>query len=83
MLGMDLAVIAAHSWATKLTWRPAKPATTAVSLCACSVLEGHTGWINDVAVTNNGRRAVTASGDGTARLWETRRWVAGRDLRRG
>jgi WD40 repeat protein len=41
----------------------------------CSVLEGHTGWVNDVAVTNNGRRAVTASGDGTARLWETRRWV--------
>lgn len=43
----------------------------------CSVLEGHTGWINDVAVTNNGRRAVTASGDGTARLWETRRCEAG------
>jgi WD40 repeat protein len=39
----------------------------------CSVLGGHMGWINDVAVTNNGRRAVTASGDGTARLWDTRR----------
>jgi WD40 repeat protein len=39
------------------------------------VLEGHTSWLNNAAMTSNGRRAVTSSGDGTARLWDTRRWV--------
>lgn len=37
----------------------------------CRVLQGHTGWINNVALLRNGRQCVTVSGDGTARVWDT------------
>jgi WD40 repeat protein len=32
-------------------------------------LEGHADWVSAVAVTPDGRRAVSASGDQTLRLW--------------
>ena len=33
-------------------------------------LEGHTGWVNAVFVTADGRRCVSASRDGTLRIWD-------------
>lgn len=42
-------------------------------VCVCRVLQGHTGWINDVALSRSGNQAVTISGDGTARVWDTKK----------
>jgi WD40 repeat protein len=52
-----------------------RPRTVIVCVChaPCSVLEGHASFVTDVALSQNGSRAVTASGDGTARLWDTSR----------
>jgi WD40 repeat protein len=36
---------------------------------ALRTLNGHTGFVFDVAVTADGRRAVSASGDKTLKLW--------------
>ncbi len=33
-------------------------------------LEGHAGWVNSVAVTPDGRRAVSGSNDNTLRVWD-------------
>ena len=33
-------------------------------------LEGHTDFVEDLAVSPDGRRAVSASGDQTLRVWE-------------
>jgi hypothetical protein len=42
-------------------------------------LKGHTGTVNDVAVTPDGARIVTGSADRTARIWDAR---TGAELRR-
>ncbi len=34
------------------------------------VLKGHTDWIEGVAITSDGRRAVSGSGDKTVRVWD-------------
>lgn len=36
-----------------------------------SVLSDHHGWVSDAALSLDGGRAVTASGDGAALLWDT------------
>lgn len=41
-------------------------------------LEGHTDRVNDIALNNDGSRAITASTDGTLRLWDT---ATGKTLR--
>jgi WD40 repeat protein len=45
---------------------------TVLACCCCRVLRGHTGWINDVVLSRSGNQAVTVSGDGTSRVWETK-----------
>lgn len=34
------------------------------------ILEGHGGWLSDVALVHNGSRAVTVSGDDLAVVWD-------------
>ncbi|MFO0800019.1 MAG: protein kinase [Gemmataceae bacterium] len=34
------------------------------------VFQGHTGWVQSIAVSGDGRRLLTASRDGTARIWD-------------
>jgi WD40 repeat protein len=43
------------------TWRAAKPSAP---------FEGRAGWVNAVAVTPDGRRAVSGGNDGTLLLWD-------------
>jgi len=35
-----------------------------------ATLEGHTGWVSGVAITADGRRAVSGSSDKTVRVWD-------------
>lgn len=43
----------------------------AVSGRCLHVLEGHSGHVNAVCVSECGSKAVTCSDDGTARVWDT------------
>ncbi|HEX2289079.1 MAG TPA: protein kinase, partial [Pseudonocardiaceae bacterium] len=56
----DPVVLAALTTATASAHRLREPRT----------LTGHTDWLNSVAVTPDGRRAVTGSSDHTARWWD-------------
>jgi WD40 repeat protein/tRNA A-37 threonylcarbamoyl transferase component Bud32 len=57
---------------------PLPPPVTA-SVTEVRRFEGHTGWVRNVAVSADGRYLLSASGDGTARVWEVE---TGRELRR-
>jgi WD40 repeat protein len=50
---------------------------------ALHTLRGHTDQINTAVFAPDGRRIVTASRDGTARIWDTRTGRALRILRPG
>ncbi|MBV8274800.1 MAG: TIR domain-containing protein [Verrucomicrobia bacterium] len=50
--------------------RPLKSSLTAPGGSLIGTLEGHTDWVNAVAITLHGRRAVSASGDRTLRVWD-------------
>ena len=45
-------------------------ATHQLPLCCRHTLEGHGGWLSDVAITYNGTRGVTVSGDELAVVWD-------------
>jgi NB-ARC domain/TIR domain/WD domain, G-beta repeat len=50
--------------------RPLRPSLTPADSPLLRVLEGHGGWVRAVAVTPNGRTAVSASDDRTVRVWD-------------
>jgi WD40 repeat protein len=50
--------------------RPLGPALTPPGGPLMCTLEGHTGSVEAVALSPNGRRAVSASSDGTLKLWD-------------
>jgi hypothetical protein len=50
--------------------RPLRPALTAAGGPERRVLEGHTGWVWAVALTADGKRAVSGSDDHTLRVWD-------------
>ncbi len=39
-------------------------------MCCVQVLEGHGGFVTDVVISADGRRAVTTSGDTLAMVWD-------------
>ena len=69
----ELCESAPHSWL-----RPALPTLKAPSTEFVRTLEGHTGVVADVALTGDGRLAVSASHDSTLKVWEVE---SGRELR--
>jgi WD40 repeat protein len=44
-------------------------------------LQGHTGFVDALAFTKDGRRLISASGDQTIRLWDTATWAEVKVLR--
>jgi WD40 repeat protein len=50
--------------------RPARPTLMAAGGPLLHTLRGHTDWVEAVAVTPDGRRAVSAADDGTLRVWD-------------
>jgi len=44
-------------------------------------LDGHTGWVSDLAFSKDGRRLLSASSDATLRLWNTNNWSQPQVLR--
>jgi WD40 repeat protein len=65
--------------ASRECWlRPLRPSLTPPGGPLLRTLEGHAGGINAVALTPDGKRAVSASNDSTLKLWDLER---GRELR--
>ena len=50
--------------------RPLTPSLTAPGGPLIRILEGHSGSVREVAITPDGRRAVSASWDNTLRVWD-------------
>jgi WD40 repeat protein len=50
--------------------RPLWPALELAGGPALRVLEGHTHWVNAVALSGDGKRAVSGSNDKTVRVWD-------------
>jgi WD40 repeat protein len=64
---------------TRNTWlRPLQPTLGPPGTALLRILTGHTGAVNAVAVTPDGRLAVSASLDQTLKVWEV---ASGRELR--
>jgi WD40 repeat protein/ABC-type oligopeptide transport system ATPase subunit len=61
----------AMPWAPFSTELEGKLAGGALSTYMHRVLRGHTGVVRSAAFSPDGKRVVTASGDSTARLWDT------------
>jgi serine/threonine protein kinase/WD40 repeat protein len=41
----------------------------------CPPLEGHTGWVDGLVFTKDGRRLISGGGDTTVRYWDTGTWT--------
>jgi RNA polymerase sigma factor (sigma-70 family) len=63
-----LAAVAVGVGATVLTKSPAEPIVPRTERAA---LVGHDGGVFSIALSADGKRAATASGDGTVKLWDT------------
>jgi WD40 repeat protein len=50
--------------------RPLMPSLTPPGGPLIRTFEGHTSWVHAVALTSNGRVAISGSGDGTLRAWD-------------
>ncbi len=50
--------------------RPLRPALQAAGGPMLRILEGHTGWVRAVALSADGKRAVSGSWDDTVRVWD-------------
>ena len=50
--------------------RPLTPSLAPPGGPLLRTFEGHTSWVHGVALTSDGRRAVSASWDGTLRVWD-------------
>jgi WD40 repeat protein len=50
-------------------WSLRSPREIQATACL-RTLEGHAGWVNDIAVLPDGRQAISASQDGTLKLWD-------------
>src|ERR1700685_908373 len=50
--------------------RPMQPALRPPRTPLVRTLEGHTGWIESLALSGDGRRAISGSRDGTLKVWD-------------
>ncbi|WP_353063802.1 NB-ARC domain-containing protein [Tunturibacter psychrotolerans] len=50
--------------------RPLTPALHPPGTALLRTLSGHLGWVSDVALNGDGRRAISASGDYTLKVWD-------------
>ena len=71
--------ILARALTNREPWlRPLRPSLTPPGGPLLRTLEGHTGGVNAVALTADGKRAVSASWDKTLKVWDLE---SGRELR--
>jgi WD40 repeat protein len=61
--------------------RPLTPCLTPPGGPLIRTLSGHSSWVNAVAVTPDGRKAISASGDSTLKVWDLEKGQELRTLR--
>jgi len=61
----EIAAVAPHPWL-----RPLHPCLDPPGGALLRTLKSHSGWVNGIAVTPDGRGAVSASNDKTLKLWD-------------
>lgn len=69
-----------RAWRGRPWLQPCFPTLIAAGGNLLRTLTGHDGWVSGVAVTPDGRRAVSCSDDATVRLWDMERAIEVRTL---